>query len=254
MASKLARDLQTGLSRAIFWGRRRFLEPTLDSKRDSVVLPVATHSPWLLDEDFQRLQAAIAKNTLVDLYRRWELWHLIGQVRDIPGDVLEVGVWRGGTGALMGARLQLLGCDATLHLCDTFEGVVKTSDADSHYSGGEHSDTSVPLVESLLSATGVTNARIHRGTFPDEAPAELSELQYRLVHIDVDVYESGRQIFEWAWPRLSAGGIVVFDDYGFSTTRGITRLCDELALRADAVLLQNLNGHAVMVKHGSSPS
>ena len=37
-----------------------------------------------------------------------------------------------------------------MFLCDTFEGVVKTSDADASYSGGEHADTSQPLVQDLV--------------------------------------------------------------------------------------------------------
>jgi O-methyltransferase len=130
---------------------------------------------------------------------------------------------------------------------------VKTSDADSHYSGGEHGDTSVALVRRLLDDLQLTNARIHVGIFPDTAPADLGSTRFRLVHVDVDVYESGRQVFEWAWPRLSVGGVVVFDDFGFSTTRGITRLCSELEARDDAVLVQNLNGHALLVKCAGIP-
>lgn len=250
MPASPKRRLQSLLSRILFWGRRRFLEPTLDPERDSVVLPVATHSPWLQDPDFQRAYRVIDANTLVDMYRCWELWHLAGQVRAVEGDVIEVGVWRGGTGALLASRFAQLDSGApTVHLCDTFTGVVKASEADSHYQGGEHADTSESVVRELLKTLGVDNVRIHVGIFPDDAPSEMDSLSYRLVHIDVDVYESARQIFDWCWERLSNGGVVIFDDFGFSTTRGITRLCDEIAARPDTLLIHNLNGHAVVVKY-----
>jgi O-methyltransferase len=250
MASKLARSIQSVLARSIFWSRRRFLEPTLDPAYDSVILPAATYSPWLQDAEFRRVRALIEGHTLVDVYRCWELWHLVRQVADVPGDILEVGVWRGGTAALMAVRAKMLGCGAGIHLCDTFEGVVKTTRADAHYTGGEHSDTSVQIVETLLKQLGIDRATIHAGIFPESAPPQLEGTPLRMAHIDVDVYESGRQSFEWIWPRVSPGGVVIFDDFSFSTTRDITTLCNELQELPMSTLLQNLNGHAIIVKTG----
>ncbi|RKZ16770.1 methyltransferase [bacterium] len=248
MAGSVARTAQRQLGHLLFWVRRNFTEPTLDPDRDSVVLPVATYSPWLLDDDFLRVRDAVSLHTLVDQFRCWELWHLAGQVQAIEGDFLEVGVWRGGTGCLLASRVAMLGLGATVHLCDTFEGVVKATGADSHYQGGEHADTSESLVRGLADALDLNNIELHRGIFPDDVTGDLDGHRFRFAHIDVDVYESGRRSFEWLWPRMPAGGIVVFDDFGFSTTRGIAQLCHELESRTDAVVLQNLNGHAVVVK------
>ncbi len=52
---------------------------------------------------------AVRRNTLVDVWRCYELWSLVGELRDVPGAILEVGVWRGGTGALMAARAARVG-------------------------------------------------------------------------------------------------------------------------------------------------
>ena len=48
--------------------------------------------------------------------------------------------------------------------------------------------------------------------------------------------------------RVLDGGVVVFDDFGFSSTRGIATLVHETEGAADRVCVQNLNGHAVFVK------
>jgi len=64
----------------------------------------------------------------------------------------------------------------------------------------------------------------------------------------VDVYQSAKDVFDWAWPRLARGGIVVFDDYGFRSCEGATRLVEEQRGHPDRVTLHNLNGHAVVVK------
>ena len=46
---------------------------------------------------------------------------------------------------------------------------------------------------------------------------------------------------------------MVFDDYGFSSCVGITVLAEELRIRADLVFVQNINGHAVLVKTKEAP-
>jgi O-methyltransferase len=72
--------------------------------------------------------------------------------------------------------------------------------------------------------------------------------QFRLCHVDVDVYESAKAIAEWIWPRLVMGGIIVYDDYGFHDCTGITRFVNEERLKSDRVVIHNLNGHALVIK------
>jgi O-methyltransferase len=165
----------------------------------------------------------------------------------VPGDVLEVGTWRGGTGTILAAAC-LQDSSKTVFLCDTFRGVVKAGDKDTNYKGGEHADASQDDVESLLAKLGLTNARILAGIFPEDTGHEVSDRRFALCHIDVDVYASARDVFEWVMPRLSRYGMVVFDDYGFLGCEGVTRLVHELALDSRFFTYFNLNGHAVMLK------
>jgi hypothetical protein len=102
------------------------------------VSPVATYSPWLSDADFLAAMKYVRPNTLVDDLRCWELWQLVPQILHLPGALLEVGVWRGGTGAILAKRAA--GSGKPVYLCDTFEGVVKVTAQDSSYHGGEHAD------------------------------------------------------------------------------------------------------------------
>jgi O-methyltransferase len=213
------------------------------------VLPVADYTPWNSDSEFLDTYEKIRHNTLVDIYRCWELWTLAGQIAKLaPGAILEVGVWRGGTGALLARRLALAGLDSPVYLCDTFSGVVKGGGQDEFYKGGEHADTSKDLVQGLLQSLQIKNARVIQGVFPDESGSVLADCSLRLVHIDVDTYQSAKDIMEWAWRRVVPGGMVVFDDYGFSVCAGIKRLVHEQAAHADKLALHNLNGHAIIVK------
>ena len=210
----------------------------------SIVKPVATYSPWRADREFQEVWSLIHKNTLVDVYRCYELWQLVEESKKLDGDILEVGVWRGGTGCLIARRAKPI----TVWLCDTFEGVVKAGSKDRHYSGGEHSDTSEQKVRELAAALGVDNIQILVGTFPDQTSDKLTGRRFRMCHIDVDVHDSAAAILEWVWPKLIPGGFVVFDDFGALSTGGITELVERNRSRSDALVIHNLNGHAIMAR------
>ena len=248
MKRTIAKNGKRLMEKLVFKVRKSLVEPRLDPRRDSLLISWATYSPWLLDEGFQACHSLIKDYTLVDLYRCYELWHLMGQVAHLEGDILEVGTWRGGTGGLLGRRAKELGFDATVYLCDTFEGVVKTGSPDAAYDGGEHADTSVPVVEELIAKLDVSNIEILTGIFPEDTAHEVAEKKFRLCHIDVDVYQSGKDVLQWVWSRLPIGGIVVFDDFGFASTTGITQLVHEEEKRPGLVCVQNINGHAVFVK------
>ncbi|MBU8871437.1 MAG: TylF/MycF family methyltransferase [Gemmatimonadales bacterium] len=248
MKRTIARNGKLLMEKLIFQARKSLVEPRLDRNRDSLLISWATYSPWLLDDGFQNCHSLIKDYTLVDLYRCYELWHLLGQVKHLDGDILEVGTWRGGTGGLLGRRAKELGLDATVYLCDTFEGVVKTGSSDKSYDGGEHSDTSAPTVEELIAKLNVSNIRILTGVFPEDTAHMIENRKFRFCHIDVDVYQSGKDVLEWVWDRLPIGGLVVFDDFGFASTTGITKLVHEKEMHPGLVCVQNINGHAVFVK------
>ena len=210
------------------------------------VLPFATLAPWLDDSEFMGLMAKIENHTLVDIYRCHELWLLAKQVGQVPGDILEVGVWRGGTGALLGTALKGVG-EKHIFLADTFSGVVKASNRDTRYVGGEHSDTSLQTVQQLLDHLGLDNCTLLKGVFPEDT-AEFVKGKIAMLHCDVDVYQSCADIIKWAKPRFSSGSILVFDDYGFFGCEGVTEFCNELRAEQGFVFVHNLNGHAIFVK------
>lgn len=202
-------------------------------------------APWMTDPEFIVLYERVRANTLVDRTRCHALYTLLPQIRSIPGDLLEVGAWRGGTAGLIAARVP----DRTMYVADTFTGVVKAS-AWEHYQDGAHSDTSADFVRGFLrESLSLSNVVILDGIFPDLTGAAIHDSTLAFVHIDVDVYESARAVFAFAWERLSVRGIVVFDDYGFRTAcSGVTKLVDEMRGDDDKIILDNMNGQAYVVK------
>lgn len=231
------------------------------------IRPGANYAPWLTDADFRKIHAQIEGHTLVDVYRCYSLWKLVEQAVLVEGDLLEVGVWRGGTGALIASALErrsrfgqsdrateaigrqeLPDGSRCVFLADTFTGVAKAGPRDSYYRGGEHANTSREVVEELLGRVGASSAILLEGVFPEDTGDLIDDHRFSFCHIDVDVYQSARDTFEWVWPRLNVGGIVVYDDYGFYGCEGVTSHVNEIFPDPRRMVIHNLNGQAVVVK------
>ena len=94
------------------------------------------YAKHLSDGEFRRISEATDAFTLCDVPRRHELWSLVRQSAKLPpGDYLEVGVWRGGTGLVIAEAIRRFATGGHLFLADTFEGVVKASALDPTYVG-----------------------------------------------------------------------------------------------------------------------
>ena len=242
--------LKTSVKRAFrTFGFRINRVPKSTSLAYEDLFPRATYSPWNIDTEFIEAYDRVQDHTLVDKYRCYEIWQLAEQAAKLPeGAMLEVGVWRGGTGALMAAKAQTCGVTENVYLCDTFCGVVKAGDEDQTYGGGEHADTSREVVEELTRDMQLMNVEILQGIFPDDTSEAVAELRFRMCHIDVDVYQSAKEVNAWVWDRLVPGGIVVYDDYGFQACDGVLKCVEEQRHLKDRIVLHNLNGHAVVIK------
>jgi O-methyltransferase len=239
--------LKNGALIASVWG---LTEVTNSAYEGATARLEAAYSPWNIDDAFRSVYAEALMNTLVDKYRCYELWQLVEQSAKLDsGALIEVGVWKGGTGALIAQRAALCGITDRTFLCDTFDGVVKSGECDSTYRGGEHQDCTEDDVNAVMARLGVENYTILTGVFPEETGGDVAHLRFRLCHVDVDVYESAKDVVKWVWPRLVPGGIVVFDDYGNQWCDGITTFVDEMRTWSRCNIIHNLNGHAVAIKY-----
>lgn len=234
----------------IFAGYRSVAKHNVDPKRHSVLISECTYSPWNIDREFRDAYDKVRGHTLVHVAKLYGLFDYGRQLRRLEGDVLEVGVWRGGTGALLAMAMKAPGNTPKVFLCDTYEGMPATTGAkDSFYKGGELADTSVELVRSFVEGLGLDNVVLCKGLFPAETERLVTSNKFKFVHIDVDIYSSARETVEWVWDKLVVGGMIVFDDYGYSATEGVTRLIDEeLRNRPDMFFVFNTAGHGIIIK------
>jgi O-methyltransferase len=156
--------------------------------------------------------------TALNLHLLQELVQRLGRL-GIDGDIVECGVYRGGSAAVLGAAMLDLGDEPPrrLWLFDSFAGMPPASDQDGEFSHtlegtyvGSEQET-----RALLEQAGVPPSRfeIVTGFYADTFPT-VKTPQTALLHVDCDFYEPVRLTLEKFYPRLSPGGFVVLNDYG----------------------------------------
>ena len=202
-------------------------------------------SPWLGQGDFSKHYAIAQPRTLVSADRCYVLWAILRQAIHIDGDIWECGVYKGGTAAMMAAVLRDTKSPKNLYLFDTFEGMPETDPQKDWHKQGEFSDTSVESVSSYIGCDGL--CKIRKGYIPDSFQGLESAL-ISFVHIDLDIYKSILNCLDFVWPRLSTGGFIIFDDYGFPTCPGARAAVDEFFETKTCVPLCLPTGQAIVFK------
>ncbi len=172
-------------------------------------------SLWVEDARFLAIMRDVEHVTKVEWVSCYLLYQLTQHALGVPGDLAEVGVYRGGSAKLMATVLA--GSSKTLHLFDTFQGMPASDAGLDGFQAGAFADTSVAQVEEQLA--GYRNYRIYAGLFPQTA-AEVGGHSFALVHIDADIHRSVHEACKFFFPRMSKGGALIFDDYGYPKCGG----------------------------------
>ncbi len=176
---------------------------------------------------------------------------------NIEGDVVECGVWRGGSmQAAARALLEAGDTSRKLYLFDTFEGMSEPTEYDVRSDGRsatelmEVSDKSrriwaiAPLdeVKAGFKAVPYPEDKLHYviGKVEDTIPGELPE-RIAILRLDTDWYESTKHELDYAYPQLSPGGVLIIDDYGrFAGAKKATD--DFVATLDEPIMLHRMKG------------
>lgn len=226
--------------------------------------------PGHYDEAAKRLIKRVKPRTMTTPEKLYGLIQATRYVsaHDIPGDVVECGVWRGGSMQAVAYTLIEVGdTERELHLFDTFEGMPENPrDIDRRtFAGGESaaellatSDKSAKIwayapfddVRTAMDETEYPTERIHyhRGLVEDTVPREAPE-HISILRLDTDWYDSTHHELEHLYGRLSPGGVLIIDDYG--GWAGSRKATDEFLQETRApLLLLPISGGRIAVKPG----
>jgi hypothetical protein len=177
---------------------------------------------------------------------------------NLPGDIVECGVWRGGSMHAVARTLAADGVtDRELYLFDTFSGMTEPTEKDVRSDGRPAADmlaessktkwvwavASREDVEEGLKTLPYPYERFHlvegpvEETIPDQAPETIA-----LLRLDTDWYESTKHELEHLYDRLGPGGILIMDDYG--SWQGSKEATDEFLAKLENPPLLHRAGRA----------
>jgi O-methyltransferase len=202
---------------------------------------------WWKNEEFTGYLNRFGELQVLNTDRKWMVYQLLRLVAHVPGDTAECGVFRGATSYLICCANQ--GSQAgtkTHHLFDSFEGLSQPGQADgTHWRKGDLK-CEIETVRKALS--DFDKLTFHPGWIPDRFQ-DVEDRKFSFVHIDVDLAEPTRESLAFFYPRMEAGGIIVCDDYGQSTSPGATQAVDHfLAGKSEKMLMLPEGGGFLIVK------
>lgn len=141
-------------------------------------------------------------------------------IRDgVPGDLIETGVWRGGSTILMRAIVKARGEERLVCVADSFAGLpdadLETYPLDREFAGHQKLDVGIEDVRAQFRRYGLLDdgVRFLEGWFKDTLPT-LGDRAFAVVRLDGDMYGSTIEALSELYPRLRPGGFLIVDDYG----------------------------------------
>ena len=198
------------------------------TKRNKNPYPIDMESEFI---EFYNLSKAYTMTSIERMYAAYKAVDYI-ESNNIEGDIVECGVWRGGSTMVMAYKLlKLNSTQRNLYLYDTFEGMSDPSEDDIDI-GGVHSSqllkkankiegnniwcyASLDEVKKNIDSTGYPVNKINyikgkvEETIPNKMPQKIA-----ILRLDTDWYESTKHELINLFPLLSTNGIIIIDDYG----------------------------------------
>ena len=104
------------ITKLIFLVLKIFLN--IDAKYNEIIISRATYAPWKIDNIFVKIYLQLNSLTLLDEKRFFTIYSILQQIKNINGDILDIGCMRGGVGMMM-SKINLKG---NTYLIDTFSG------------------------------------------------------------------------------------------------------------------------------------
>jgi hypothetical protein len=162
---------------------------------------------------------------------------------NIEGDIVECGVWKGGSMLTVAETLvQLNQANRTLYLYDTFEGMSEPTEHDETFYNEKaktllvsnaDKDKNLVWAYSTLEEVKSTMAlstynpeliRYIKGKVEETVPSVMPK-KIALLRLDTDWFESTKHEMEHLFPLLETGGVLIIDDYGH--WKGARKAIDE---------------------------
>ena len=200
------------------------------------------------DDGFAREFARLSPEGTVTFERKYNLNELFQLVHSVAGDVAECGCYKGASAFFLARQIMQASLAKDLLLFDSFEGLSKPEALDATYwMEGDLSATEDDVWKSLAPLPPVPFVMLYKGWIPERF-LEVAHRRFCFVHIDVDLYQPTLHSMSFFYPRLSPGGIILLDDYGFVSCPGVTEAVDQFMADKPEPIVNFASGGAFVMK------
>jgi len=201
---------------------------------------------WRLDHEFLQNFKRLSPLNRYSEERKFTLREFVKSTVNVEGAMAECGCYEGASAWFMASVVP----DADLYLFDSFEGISQPDERDQAPAGimaWQAGD--MRAQESVLRSNLSQYKHIHvmKGWIPERF-GEVENRQFRFVHIDVDLYQPTFDSLQFFYPRLSRGGVIVMDDYGFLTCPGARDAADQYMSDKPERILDLPTGQGVIIR------
>jgi len=185
-----------------------------------------------------------------DKNRYYSLWLQLQRIskNNIPGDLAELGVYKGETAKLIHHLIP----DRNLFLFDSFSGLPKQvirEDCDGTVRPQTVKFDNTTPDDVVKYIKGNENIIVKEGIFPETAKG-LENKIFAFVHIDADLYQSTLDALLFFYPRLSPGGMILVHDYNHNW-EGVEKAINEFSktIPEGFAELPDMYGSALLIKN-----
>ena len=164
-----------------------------------------------------------------------ELLNEIKEVKNIEGNIIECGSARCGTTAIMGNFLIKNKINKQIYACDSFEGFFNEEIKNEKKRGltlvkeSAFTYTSYDYVIKKIKKLKLSNKIIIVKGFFNETLSNIDS-KFSLALIDADLEQSVTDSAELVWPKLSVGGVMLFDEYKSDEYKGAKLAIDRFVI------------------------
>lgn len=215
----------------------------------------------LRDKNYWKILSEIQKNrnySLEDMLRQWPAYvmrrdlprflshyELFKKVVDLPGCIIDLGVWKGTSFFTWSSLLEIFtpyDRSRKVYGFDTFAGLQKFDQKDGkndetvqknvggYFATEDEVANLVEIHNSDNMIPGTKRSNLVVGDIKDTLPTFLEKnpgLRISLLHFDMDLYEPTLKALEILYPRVLAGGVICFDEFGLVPWQGETLAVEE---------------------------
>lgn len=214
----------------------------LDKNNSEVIISSAFFAPWKEDKQFQKLNLQISGTTLLDNKRLYTLHYLAKSLKNVDGDIFDIGCLKGGAGYVM----SYVNKKGKTHLIDSFEGIIEN---EKFHTKDHFIFKNVNFVKNKIKKLKLKNTFVHKGIFPNSFKKKFIKKKIKLCHIDVNTYLSTKKTFEFIEKKVIKNGIIVFDDYGIYSVNGVKNFVDGLMKNNNNfTFINNYMGQCILIK------